>query len=378
VERPAAQLGALSPDVAKLGAEAGEANACIATYSVNLISPAGGNPTRVAGIVDSSQGELWRIGATMWAPDGRQVGVLADGDRTSTLWQSVDTVNSSVTPLTSLSGRPWYGWDWAPDSSYIANGFWSLQASVDVDIADVQANSFATLDNGWSPAWRQAGKGAAAASGQIAYVSSNTTTIYLQNADGTAKQMLYTGLVEPSELVWSPDETQLALAATSGGLRCLYTLDVSSKQAKQIACVSYRVWEPRWSPDGQQLAFWGLEDPIGPFAVWTVSASGGTPTRLGSSLPIAITPDWLDKDTVLFTGEPQEGTWRIYRVNIFDPDNLQQVGPDIQCDAPCPCTAGSVLALYPVPSPNRTQVAYVGASTRVAVKLTYLPMVARM
>ncbi len=378
MERPAARLGALSTDVAKAGDGADEANACIATYSLNLISPAGGSPTQVANVVDNSQGELWSIGTTMWAPDSRQVGVLADGNITGTLWQSVDTVSKNTTRLTSLSGWPWYGWDWAPDSRYIVNGFWYQRVSVDVDIADIQANSYTTLGSGWTPAWRQAGKEATAASGQIAYA--DLTTIFLQNADGTNKETLYTGLVEPSELVWSPNETRLALAASSGGLRCLYTLDVSSKQAQQVTCGFTRLWEPRWSPDGLNLTFWGQKAPDATFGVWAIGAGGGTPTRLGASLPIAITPDWLDNATVLFTGEPQEGTWRIYRVNIFQPTQLQQLGPDIRCEAPCPCTADSVLALYPIPSPNRTQVAYVGASTRstaVLAKRSYLPIVAR-
>lgn len=380
VDQPAARLPGLSLDVAKTGDGADEANACIATYGVNLLSPAGGSSTRVADIVDNSQGELWSIGTTMWAPDGRQVGVLAEGNVSSVVWQAVDTVSQSVTRLTSLSGRPWFGWDWAPDSSYIANSFYSLQGSVDVDIADVQANTYTKLGDGWAPAWRQAGKEAAAASGQIAYVSTDATTIYLQNADGTNQQALYQGLVEPSELVWSPNETRLALAATSGGLRCLYTLDVASKQVQQVACGFTRLWEPRWSPDGLYLTFWGQQAPDPNLGVWIVGSGGGTPARLGAGLPTAITPDWQDNATVLFTGEPQEGTWRIYRVNIFDPSNLQQLGPDIRCEAPCPCTADSVLALYPIPSPDRTKIAYVGASTRstaVLSKRAYLPMVAR-
>lgn len=92
----------------------------------------------------------------------------------------------------------------------------------------------------------------------------------------------------------SPDGTTIAFTYQGD----LYTVPATGGRATQLTTHAAHDTQPRWSPDGQHIAF--ASDRLGSFDVYVVSREGGAPLRLtthsGSEKPLA----WQDKEHVLF------------------------------------------------------------------------------
>ncbi len=58
-----------------------------------------------------------------------------------------------------------------------------------------------------------------------------------------------------SNLAWSPDGKQLAIAGTYGGIGNLYLYNFSDGSLQQLTNDKYAELQPAWSPDGKMLAF---------------------------------------------------------------------------------------------------------------------------
>ena len=112
--------------------------------------------------------------------------------------------------------------------------------------------------------------------------------IVLVDVEGTRARPLATGVgpvwPRPS---WSPDGTQLAFAAASGGGPQTQRTDIVVVRAdgsgRRTLTDTGRAFAPAWSPDGQTIVF--SEAPPGPrfppqAAIWAVPADGGDPRRL--------------------------------------------------------------------------------------------------
>jgi hypothetical protein len=179
--------------------------------------------------------------------------------------------------------------------------------------------------------------------------------LYLLNPDGTVQMSLVTDVENIANPSWSPDEAFLAFVGDGGDGRCLYKLQMSDRQRTTLTCGFYTAWEPRWSPDGNQLTFWGQQVAEEAAHSWTVPAGGGEAIKLGPDLLEAISPDWIDHDTVVLAGEGSTDVWYIYRVDIASPNQPTSITPAINPD----CVG--TFAAYPVLSPSGTQVAFIGA-----------------
>ena len=113
------------------------------------------------------------------------------------------------------------------------------------------------------------------------------------------------------EYDWSPDGTKFVLTAAHGAgdanwwVAGLYTLQADSGEMQSVYKPAEQIAEPRWSPDGNSIAFiGGLMSDEGSTGgdVFLLPASGGAARNLTSGLKASV--NWLDwrpgGDEILF------------------------------------------------------------------------------
>jgi len=209
-----------------------------------------------------------------------------------------------------------------------------------------------------------------AENGQIAYVGTDGH-LYLMpapgaqaqvNPDGTGQYAVVTDLTNIADPAWSSDSEWLAFVADGGGGRCLYRLQVATSTRTQVTCGFLSLYEPFWAPDGNHLAFWG-QQAAGLFRAWAVPAASGAPVEMAPSFVQVLTPRWLDDDTVLISGEQPANIFKLYRVDLAQPDSPTAITPEFRCSDECTCDENDVYLGYPHLSPDSAQVSFVGGRT---------------
>jgi Tol biopolymer transport system component len=90
-------------------------------------------------------------------------------------------------------------------------------------------------------------------------------------------------------------------------------------EALQLTFAPLRVYDPHWSPDGNQIAYSGIT-PGGDWQIYLVSRDGSTSQRLLTDSPAGTDPTWSpDGDSILF-GQPdaRDDTTRPNVLRIFN------------------------------------------------------------
>src|SRR5712691_9035263 len=83
----------------------------------------------------------------------------------------------------------------------------------------------------------------------------STTQIYLVPLGGGEPRQLTNDERSSSSPRWSPDGEKLAFISARDGESQIWTIDVSSGALKKITSISTGAGDPVWSPDGKWLAF---------------------------------------------------------------------------------------------------------------------------
>jgi Tol biopolymer transport system component len=127
-----------------------------------------------------------------------------------------------------------------------------------------------------------------------------------------------------TSIAWAPDESQIALPAKAGAEDAIYLIEVpSGKVRKKLRFGLDAIYSPAWSPNGDQLAFVGIERGLSSLRVASVDGSGEE--VLLSGLHAVRDPAWSpDGGKIAFLTDQGEGTdvsrlvFAPLRVAIYD------------------------------------------------------------
>ncbi len=118
--------------------------------------------------------------------------------------------------------------------------------------------------------------------------------------DAKAKQFIrYLSGLSAEGLVYSPDLQSIAYTDFATGT--LYRSRVDGTKPVRLTPPSLRAMAPRWSPDGNRIAFMGRSSG-GRVKIYMVSADGGTPEELAAAENNLIAPTWSGDGKLLVFG----------------------------------------------------------------------------
>jgi TolB protein len=127
---------------------------------------------------------------------------------------------------------------------------------------------------------------------KIVYVGSYSKSLDLINSDGSGHVTL--GLAPNPTLegpVFSPDGKRIAFSnAASNGDQEIFVKSLVDGSVKRLTYATGQDLWPNWSPDGSKIVFGSTRN--GHLQIWSVSATGGSATRLSHNSYDERTPVW--------------------------------------------------------------------------------------
>jgi Tol biopolymer transport system component len=134
----------------------------------------------------------------------------------------------------------------------------------------------------------------------------------VQKRASPPEKLIYSTRID-MEADFSPDGKKIAFVSNRTGSDEIWISDSDGSHARQSTSVGLSVLgcrSPRWSPDGEQIVFEGLERDRGGGVIYIVSANGGKPRLFTHFSGMEGRPSWSrDGKWIYFaserTGEPQ-------------------------------------------------------------------------
>ncbi|MGJ7508718.1 Tol-Pal system beta propeller repeat protein TolB [Variovorax sp. GT1P44] len=149
---------------------------------------------------------------------------------------------------------------------------------------------------------------------RIAYITKNGTrhTLWVADADGENAQA---ALASPEPIIsprWSPNGQQLAYVSFEARKPVVYVHNVASGQRRLVANFKGNNSAPAWSPDGSTLAVTLSRD--GGSQIFTIPASGGEPRRLTQSSFIDTDQVYSPDGSSIYFVSDRGGAPQIYKM----------------------------------------------------------------
>lgn len=208
------------------------------------------------------------------SPDGRSVAFVSNRDGHYNLY--IGLINGGnlvkLTDDANLKIRP----SWSPDGGEIAyarlndSGIWDIWK-----IPALGGTPLRIVLNAIYPSWSH--------DGHLAYMNSVTGAIWISDASGQNARELATtrSAGNPNtEPRFSPDGRQIAFSMELGGspYHYLKVVDVNSGKVRQLTNDWAMVLSPAWSADGRFIYF--ASSRMGTLNVWKIAQSGGEPEQI--------------------------------------------------------------------------------------------------
>ena len=249
------------------------------------------------------------------SPDGTRIAYVRgyqDGSRwVAHIW-TVGADGTDPVQLTSGTGRD-ASPRWSPDGETIVFDRAADGARHIMRMSPAGAGLEAVTTEGrqnFSAAFSPDGTQLAYAAGSILMVAA---------ADGTNPRRAIAPVAWPGGLSWSPDGTRIAFIRARDGVNMLTTADTTGLHEEIVFSSTDQVLAPRWSPDGQLIAFHTIETG-GKHRLY-VSGASGEPVEGGAE---ACRPGGVWGTTAGFPLDdwavPSTGTLRVAALFLDFPD----------------------------------------------------------
>jgi serine/threonine-protein kinase len=163
--------------------------------------------------------------------------------------------------------------------------------------------------------------------------------------DPNARSVMFTHFPEDARDAppdWNPTGTALVYASTSAGDRRsrVYTLNTVATAGESTEPRSTRYGQsPAWSPDGNWIAYNGIDDEGQQAGLWLMRPDGSDARPL-TDRASDMRPAWLpDGSAIVFMSRDRDTNWELYRLDLADgavtrltadpaQDGLPAVSPD--------------------------------------------------
>ena len=306
---------------------------------IAIVNEDGSDPHAIAEIPGSA---AW----FRYSPDGRLIrfALLQDLGNSSTLWEMrADGTNlHQLLPnwkesLDQCCGR------WSPDGNYYyfltsaffsgggpSQGIWVMPAHRSIFRRDIAPTRLTT-----GPL--RFGAPTPSSDGKRIFAMGDESRVELFSYDPHAQRFdFYLGGLSASSVAFSPDGKWVAYVSYPEMTLWKSRTDLSEKM--QLTFPPVRVYGPRWSPDGSQIAF-GDAQLHRPLKAYLVSASGGdSPKQIAPSNTddFDTDPTWTpDGKSIVFAraGAGGEGKQAIYRVDLGN-GNLTMIPGSDELESP--------------------------------------------
>jgi Tol biopolymer transport system component/DNA-binding winged helix-turn-helix (wHTH) protein len=308
-------------------------------HKIAIVNEDGSDPHTIAAIPGPA---AW----FRYSPDGRLIrfSILQDTDNLSSLWEMrADGTNlHQLLPnwkesLDQCCGR------WSPDGNYYyfltsaflsgggpSQGIWVIPEHRSIfrrDIAPTRLTTGPLLFGAPTPS----------SDGKRIFAVGDESSVELFSYDPHSQRFdFYLGGLSAGPIAFSPDGKWLAYVSYPEMTLWKSRTDLSEKM--QLTFPPMRVYGPRWSPDGSQIAFGDVQFHRPPKA-YVVSASGGdSPKQIAPSNidNVDSDPTWTpDGKSIVFAraGAGGEGKRAIYRVDLGN-GNLTMIPRSDELESP--------------------------------------------
>jgi hypothetical protein len=180
--------------------------------------------------------------------------------------------------------------------------------------------------------------------GSIVYVSrrDGDPDIYGMNPDGSVQQQLLETRTTESDPKWSPDGLQIAFSAVVAGRSGVYIMNADGSDVRAVPLIP--LWyEYEVSPDGREIVF--AQQFNNGYEIVRANDDGTNRRRLTSNTHHDGSPTWSPDGTTIAFVSAQGGNYDIYVMNA-DGSNVRRLTTEEGSDS------------FPTWSPDGTQIAF--------------------
>jgi len=113
---------------------------------------------------------------------------------------------------------------------------------------------------------------------------------------------------------YSPDGERIAFYSNRSGSFQIWVMETDGSGLTQVTFTSTGAARPSWSPDGEEIAY--VSTDAGNLDVWTVPVSGGDPVQITETITVDTTPSWSPTGSHIAFASVQSANQDVYMIPV--------------------------------------------------------------